>query len=280
MHRTSLGPLRHALGGYHEFAPPPSLARVAESVWTHRSPDTVPEGDGARHRVLPDPALSLALYCRRDERGAPLEPRMVVIGPKTRPHLFGFRPGQEIAAVRVKLEWTVPLLGLIPDEHSDSEIDLASALPRLASELLDALAGARSAAECARMLAGQIAVRAAKMSPREPASSCALDLVRTSAGKATVEGIADAMGLAPRTLRRRVRRDAGVALKEYARITRLLRAVTAADRAERPAWASIAADSGFFDQSHLVRECRALAGLAPGQVYRERRAQAETSNPR
>ena len=45
-----------------------------------------------------------------------------------------------------------------------------------------------------------------------------------------------------------------------------------------PAWAAIAAETGFCDQSHLVRECRVLTGLAPGEVYRERRAQAEMSN--
>jgi AraC-like DNA-binding protein len=63
-------------------------------------------------------------------------------------------------------------------------------------------------------------------------------------------------------------------------VTRLLTAVTHADRSTGPSWAAIAAESGFCDQSHLVRECRAIAGLAPGEIHRERRAQeAETSNP-
>ena len=30
-----------------------------------------------------------------------------------------------------------------------------------------------------------------------------------------------------------------------------------------PAWAAVAADSGFYDQSHLVNEFRALCGLTP-----------------
>jgi transcriptional regulator GlxA family with amidase domain len=100
---------------------------------------------------------------------------------------------------------------------------------------------------------------------------------RTS-GRVTVDRVADRMGVPLRTLRRQVRREAGISLREYARVTRFLHAVTLADRSTSPAWAAIAADTGFYDQSHLVRECRALSGLAPGQVYRERRAQAEISN--
>jgi AraC-like DNA-binding protein len=47
-----------------------------------------------------------------------------------------------------------------------------------------------------------------------------------------------------------------------------------------PQWARIAADAGFCDQSHLVRESRALCGMAPAAVDRERRAEAEMSNRR
>ena len=72
---------------------------------------------------------------------------------------------------------------------------------------------------------------------------------------------------------------AGVSLKGYARISRFLAAVTDADRAEVPQWARIAADTGFCDQSHLVRESPPL-GMAPAAVDRERRAEAEMSNRR
>jgi len=267
------------LGGYREYDPPASLARFAEALWIHRAPDELPPGDGAMHRVLPDPALSLAFYCRRRSDGVPIEPRLVVIGPKTRPHIFAFQIGHEIAAVRVKLEWSAPLLGLVPEDHSNAEDDLARVSPHLAHTLLEPLAATRSAGEAAGRLAEAIAHRACGMPPRGPEmSSHALDLVRRTSGRVTVDRVADRMGVPLRTLRRQVRREAGISLREYARVTRFLHAVTLADRSTSPAWAAIAADTGFYDQSHLVRECRALSGLAPGQVYRERRAQAEISN--
>ena len=283
MHQPEARPIRprHMVGGYREYDPPARLAAYAESVWTHQAPERLPPGDGAMHRVLPDPALNLALTCRRDPDGRPVDPHLVIIGPKTRPHVFAFRAGHEIAAVRLKLEWSALLLDLVPDQHSDAEDEMGEASPRLARELFGPLTETRTAAEAAGCLATAIAARAARRepSPTRP-SAHALDLVRRAGGRATVAQVAGRLGIALRTLRRAVRCDAGIALKEYARITRFLHAVTLSDRTAEPAWAAIAADTGFCDQSHLVRECRALSGLVPGQVYRERRAQAETSNLR
>jgi len=274
------GPPRHRLGGYREYQPPSHLERFVDSVWIHRAPQVLPPGPGARHRVLPDPALSLAFSCRRDARGRPLDPTVVVIGPKHRPHLFAFTPGRELAAVRVKLEWSGPLLDLEPADHQDAEHDLAAVNPRLGGELLEPLALTSVAEEAAALLAALVARRIPSLDARDAGRvSRALELVRRSGGAVGVDGAADLVGVPVRTLRRAVRREAGLSLKRFARVTRLLSAVTRADRSASPSWAAIAAESGFCDQSHLVRECRALAGLAPGEIHRERRAQeAETSN--
>lgn len=270
---------RHVVGGYREFDPPPALRPFVESVWIHRSPHELASGEGGMHRVLPDPALNLAFSCLRGPGGIPTAPRMIVIGPKTRPHVFPFSPRHEFVAIRVKLEWAAPLLGLVPDDHRDAEHDLAGVLPALSTALLEPLADADGPDTALERLAAATARHARRVSQRSTAAARALDVVRQTSGRMTVERIADGMGVALRTLRREVRRDAGVSLKEYARVTRFVRAVTLADRSDRPAWAAIAADSGYCDQSHLVRESRAIAGLAPVQVFRERRAQAETSNP-
>jgi methylphosphotriester-DNA--protein-cysteine methyltransferase len=274
------GPPRHRLGGYREYAPPWQLERYVDSLWIHRAPEQLPAGPGARHRVLPDPALSLAFSCRRDPDGRPLDPAVVIIGPKHRPHIFAFQPGRELAAVRVKLEWSAPLLDLEPGDHGDAERDLATVHPRLLAQLLEPLADTREADEAASLLAGLIARRGARLDSRDASqASRALELVRRSAGAVSVDRAAARLGVPLRTLHRAVRRDAGLSLKRFARVTRLVTAVTHADRSTGPSWAAIAAESGFCDQSHLVRECRAIAGLAPGEIHRERRAQeAETSN--
>jgi AraC-like DNA-binding protein len=275
------GPPRHRLGGYREYAPPRHLERFVESLWSHTAPDELPAGPGGMHRVLPDPALSLAFSCRREKGGRPVDPSVVIIGPKHRPHIFAFQPGRELAAVRVKLEWSFALLGLEPGDHGDAERDLEGVHPRLLAELLEPLAETRTADQAASLLAHLLARRAGRLEARgaSPASR-ALELVRRSTGTVSVDRAAERLGVPLRTLHRAVHREAGISLKRFARVTRLLAAITRADRCAGPPWAAIATDSGFCDQSHLVRECRAIAGLTPGEVHHERRAQeAETSNP-
>ena len=276
------GSPRHRLGGYREYAPPPRLERLVESVWTHRAPAELPGGTGAMHRVLPDPALNLAFSCRRDDRGRPVDSSIILIGPKHRPHIFAFRAGRELAAVRVKLEWSASFLGLEPGDHGDAERDLADVHPRLVAELLEPLAETATAREAAALLADLLARRAARLDQsRASEAGRALELVRGSSGVMSVDHAAERIAVPLRSLHRSVRREAGLSLKRFARVTRLLAAVTRADRSAGPSWAAIAADGGYCDQSHLVRECRAITGLAPSEIHRERRAQeAETSNPR
>jgi AraC-like DNA-binding protein len=46
-----------------------------------------------------------------------------------------------------------------------------------------------------------------------------------------------------------------------------------ADAADRPAWADVAARAGYCDQSHLIRDAVAMAGVSPGDLHAERRGE-------
>jgi len=269
--------LRHRLGGYREYSPPLPLMPVLESVWTHLTPPDA--GAEAGHRVLPDPALSLAFACRRDGAGRPVDPRLLLIGPKTRPFFFAPAPGHQLVALRLKLEWVEPVLGLHPAEHADQQSDLGALLPRLTESVLQRLADTRTA-EHATLVLTEVARAWAEPRHQPGVEGPALDLVRDTAGRVPIDRVAARVGTSPRHLRRTVRRRTGVSLKRYGRTVRFLAAVVEADRAPAPQWARIAADTGFCDQPHLVRESRALCGMAPSVVDRERRAEAGTSNPR
>lgn len=271
--------LRSELGGYREFAPPAALAQFAESVWVHRTPADVGLPEGAMHRVLPDPSLNVTFACERDADGRVRCPRVLIIGPKTKPYVFRLSHGYEMAAVRLKLEWVRGLLDLTPAEHNDGAHDLADVAPALGAVLLHAVATARTAEEAMLALAVSLERRARRVR-RPPAAAVALDVVRDTRGRVGVDEVARLTGRSTRHLRRTVRQDAGVSIKSYARIVRFLTAVDAADRAAAPAWARLAADCGYFDQSHLVRECQALCGLAPAAIHRERRDEADFSNRR
>jgi len=268
---------RHVLGGYQDHAVPPPLALVAEGLWVHVSPAA-----GGMHRVLPDPSLNLVFRCVRSVDGRADWPRLSVIGPQRRPVVFRFEAGQEIMGVRVKLEWARYLLGLDPADHADQEHALVPRDAGLPPSLLDDLARTRGAWEAALVLAAALVPRGGNLAgatdsatPRSAAP--ALDLVRATGGRVRVDAVARRLGVSLRQLRRTVRTESALSLKAYARMTRLNGAMTVADSSARPSWSRIAADAGYCDQSHLVRECRRLTGLAPVSLHRERRAQADLS---
>ncbi|MFN0179252.1 MAG: helix-turn-helix transcriptional regulator [Gemmatimonadales bacterium] len=80
------------------------------------------------------------------------------------------------------------------------------------------------------------------------------------------------VGVRPATLARGFRRRFGYSLGTALRRRRLDAALELIDRRAMPI-ARAAADSGFFDQSHLTRVCRTLLGVTPA-AWRGSRAEA------
>lgn len=78
----------------------------------------------------------------------------------------------------------------------------------------------------------------------------------------TVARLAEELGISTRQLRRRFKREVELTPKELMRLQRMrASAVAAVQRGER--WVDVAAEHGYADQAHLVREYRRLIGLTP-----------------
>jgi len=273
--------LRHATGGYREYAPPDALAMFAEACWTHLAPRSVVAG--AAHRVLPELSLSLGFDVVRDERGRPIEGAPVIIGPKLQPQIFPIVANRELTAVRLKPEWVGPMLGIDALDFDSQVVDLHAVRPAIADALHDALWKTHSAAASIDILAEALLRFRASATGPAPSAASALDAVRRTAGSVLCDRIAARAGVSPRHLRRQVHDAMGVSPKRYARTLRLNRAMRLADRSGHPLWADVAVAAGYCDQSHLIRECLAVTGGSPRQLHGERRRQviamAERSNP-
>ncbi|NOU27822.1 MAG: helix-turn-helix transcriptional regulator [Polyangiaceae bacterium] len=82
-----------------------------------------------------------------------------------------------------------------------------------------------------------------------------------------VAAVATEQALSARQLHRLFEEHVGAGPKVVARILRLRRALARKPTA-RASWAEVAADAGYADQAHLVRECRDLAGVTPSELAR------------
>ena len=78
--------------------------------------------------------------------------------------------------------------------------------------------------------------------------------------------MAAATGVSTRQLRRRFDRAIGYGPAFFARIARMQRFARRAARAPHLGIAEVAAGSGYADQAHAAKDCRAIAGMTPRQL--------------
>jgi AraC-like DNA-binding protein len=79
-----------------------------------------------------------------------------------------------------------------------------------------------------------------------------------------VDDVTERFGLTARTLQRLFQRYVGVSPKWVLRRYRLHEAAAALAREQHRPWAEVAAELGYFDQSHFIRDFTAAIGLTPG----------------
>jgi AraC-like DNA-binding protein len=91
--------------------------------------------------------------------------------------------------------------------------------------------------------------------------------------------IADELGVSHTRLDREFTRVAGLSPRSLARLLRMRRLLEAIDVRGGVAWADLAADYGWFDQSHLIRDFRRHTGVSPTDYLRAQVAVFDPSGP-
>jgi AraC-like DNA-binding protein len=164
-----------------------------------------------------------------------------------------FHPGRALAA-----------FGVPASELTDERVDI-SALWSDALPALDAVHEAHDIPSRLRVLESLLLRR---LTPRTPAPREVIEAVRRIAaahGNLSIAALGPALGVTRQQLARRFASCVGVSPKSLARILRARRALAYAKGRVDVDWTEIAYEAGYYDQSHLVGEIRALTGLTPGQ---------------
>jgi AraC-like DNA-binding protein len=153
------------------------------------------------------------------------------------------------------------LLGLPMHELTNRTVPLEDLLPR-ADELVMRLRESGSWHERFDLVEAFLARRLADSLAPSPAVAWSWHRLRLTGGRASIGALAEELGWSHRRLITRFREAIGLAPKTAARVLRFDRAVTAL-RSSPSGLAEIAFDCGYFDQAHLNRDFRALAGTTP-----------------
>lgn len=234
------------------------------SLWVYRG-----EHDHALERILPSPALQLLVNLDEDAlrayrgRGWRDETHIGgagVVGLRSGPCAIDTREQRHIAGVAFRPGGAWPFLGGVPaHELRDVELDLSELWGQAGRRLRDQALDAASDSDVLQVIEDALLRRLgdATVDPAMTHAVTELELGHR------VSDTADGLGIAPATFRRRFAARVGTSPKRFARVARLHRALRAIDRRAHLSWAELAYAEGFTDQSHLIRELRALGGLAP-----------------
>lgn len=255
------------MGHYVVAAPPPALRPCVL-----RLGDACDDsGERCVRRELPQPYVSLLLGV-----GAPV--RVAATGERQAAFVAAV---DDHATVADESDWDGVQVDLTPlgarrlfgtplSELSNRMVPVA-ALDREVPLVLEALAGCASSPERFAVVERWLGRRAERSAadPVRPDVARAHALLVRSGGRLSVDAVAHELGCSRRHLSRHFRDEVGLPPKAFARVLRFRSALALAESGV--SWGAVAASAGFADQSHLVRETRALSGLAPEALLAERR---------
>jgi AraC-like DNA-binding protein len=237
---------------YREIAPAPDLAPFVECFWSSEI-----ESDGSR-RILPDGCVDLLFF----SRGRQIVDAQVV-GAMTRFRDVALRSCEAILGVRFHPGMAGVCLPCEIPSLNDRSVPLEDVIGRVARSLVNDLGPCSSVEDRIDRLGPRL-LRRPKISEVQHAIG---ELVRNR-GHLSVAEFADAAGVGDRQLRRSCQKHAGLGPKQLARILRF-RHASAALRGGVANLAGLALDCGYYDQAHLIRDFRALAGTSPLKYLRE-----------
>jgi len=237
---------------YREITSPPDLAPFVECFWISEI-----ESDGCQ-RILPDGCLDLLFF----SRGNQLVDAQVV-GAMTRFQDVRLRARESILGIRFLPGMAGACLRCDIPSLNDRAASLESVLGRPAITLLKDLGRCSSIEARVEKLAPRL-VTCSKVSEVQHAIA---ELVRRR-GHLSVTGFADAAGLGDRQLRRACYRYSGLGPKQLSRILRFRHASNLVRQGMKD-FAGLALDCGYYDQAHLIRDFRDLAGITPARYMRQ-----------
>ncbi|PWI41240.1 AraC family transcriptional regulator [Streptomyces sp. ICBB 8177] len=269
---------------YAQARPAPPLRPYVAWYSGYRQRGVAP----ARHRGLPSPYLTviftldepLTVAAHPDARQAAQTYDALVGGLHTTPALITHAGAQSGVQLALGPLGARVLLGLPAGELGGLDLPADAVLGRFAGEVCDRL---RSAGDWRDRFAVLDAALLARLRPdravSEPVARAWRALLR-GGGAVPAGALASEAGWSGRHLADRFRAEIGLTPKAAARVVRfdrarrLLAARAAASGSVRGVddglgLAALAAECGYFDQAHMAREFRALAGCPPSRWLAE-----------
>jgi len=264
--------------------PCPALARWVNCFWYDSGEPGAADPSGAHHSgahsALPTGAIDVVFNLGWDSFEVLLPSGgkhvrtegAIVHGPQSGYFIIAPRRRGPTAGIHFRPGGAAAFLGVPCNELSDRHLPLADLWGGRAGLLRAQLIDCNDAVQVWRTLeqallyALQSRLQHQRHGPLvHPAISFALRSFAAASGVNRVTPIQEATGYSPRRFNTLFQQAVGLTPKRFSQIQRLRAVVEQVARGQPVEWAQVAADNGYFDQSHLNRDFRLFSGVTPGQ---------------
>ncbi|MGH9836318.1 MAG: DUF6597 domain-containing transcriptional factor [Blastocatellia bacterium] len=255
---------------YHEFQCAPPLSKNVECLWLLEGNDW--RESSTPERLLPDGCVELILnfgdlFREHKEAGrSELQPSRFVVGQMTRPVLVSPTGPVQLLGIRFAPGGTLPFFPVPPGELTNRIAPLADVAGALDRELSGQPYDARGLPEKMAIVEALLLRQMSTKEEKGASLQNAISEIVSSGGQISVDRLASDLGISGRQLERRFLSEVGLGPKLLCRILRFQQVFRAVEREDKN-WAGIAADCGYYDQAHLIRDFRQFAGQTPSALF-------------
>jgi AraC-like DNA-binding protein len=254
--------------------PAAPLDRFVESLWFWSGPQPA----HAKDRLIPTGAASLIINLNEDEvrnyTGACDDvverfPGAVLVGAHSRYAVIDAREQCSVVGVSFRPGGAWPFFDAAPDELHNEHAGLRDVWGSAGATLRERILAAPTPHAKLHLLAAELLERALRPLARRPEIEFALGRLTQRPHEQAISLLSADAGLSARRFTRLFTMQVGLTPKLYARIKRfelVLRRLNSGP----VDWTSIAQHCGYFDQSHLIHDCKTLCGYTPTELAQRR----------
>jgi AraC-like DNA-binding protein len=256
---------------FYQYRPAPPLDQFVERIWYW-------EGEPPRHgkdRMMPDGGGSLIINMAEDEvrnyTGANDDqieryPGAVFVGAHSRYSVIDTQEQRAVLGISFRPGGTWPFFDPAADELQNSHVSIADLWGASGRTFRERVLDAATPTAKLLRLEQELMAQAIRPLHRRPEVDYALKRLASPQDAVSIERLGERCGLSTRRLTRLFAIEVGLTPKLFARIKRFDRMF---GRMAEPKleWSELAQACGYFDQSHLIRDCKLISGFTPTELH-------------
>lgn len=247
---------------YESFSPSESLSRLVKEYWIFENSDPTPN----RQKIIPDGYSEIIIHygdAYQINLSGKWETQASMLFSSQISKFFNLENTGVSGMIGIKLHPAAfnQLFHKDISGYTDRVVSLLELIPTESESLTDLKSNDLSITERVRLAEHWLESQLENLKPQEKIEHCINEIFNTH-GMIDIEQLASKVSLSTRQLERLFKKVIGLTPKFYSRIIRF-NYIFDVMKEQKNTWIRTALQSGYFDQSHFIKNFKEFAGEEP-----------------